>query len=250
MPDANPPLLAVAGVAAGYGRTKIITGIDLTVHPGSFTAILGANGSGRSTLLRAISGQIPILAGTIRIAGIDLATAPEHAKRQFGYAVDPADLPPDLTGQQYLELIGSIRGCHPHAWPRDDLITTLQFGPWLRTNISAYSLGTRMKLSLMGALLGTPPLLLLDEALNGLDPLILARIRRLLAELCAAGHGLVMSTHMLATIGTTCTEMIMIESGRVAHRWTAPMIAAAGPAGLETMVVATLEGAVKPSVLF
>lgn len=241
MADAEPALLTITGVAAGYGRTQTIKNINFTVHPGDFVAIVGANGSGKSTLLRALSGQIPLMAGTITIAGHDLTRSPEPAKHQFGYAVDPADLPADLTGAQYLEMIASIRRCTARTWPLD-LIETLQFGPFLSQTIETYSLGTRMKLAIMGALLGTPPLLLLDEALNGLDPLILSRVRRLLADLCAAGHGIIMSTHMLGTIGAGCTAILMIEQGRITHRWTAPMIEAA-QGGLEAMVIASLEAA-------
>ncbi len=237
----EPPHLAASGITAGYHGRAMIRDINLVVQPGDFTVLLGANGSGKSTLMRALSGQLALHAGTIRLGGIDLATSPETAKRRLGYAVDAPDLPTTLTGAQYLDLIASIRRCNARDFPGGDLIETLHFTPWLNQPIATYSLGTRMKLSILGALLGTPSLIMLDESLNGLDPLILARTRSLLATLCAAGHGVILATHMLGTIGAHCTELIMIEAGRVAHRWTASTIAAAGPAGLETMVVETLE---------
>lgn len=243
MPGDNATLLMASAVSAGYRGVARVADIDLAVEPGDFLVLLGANGSGKSTLMRAVSGQISLLTGAVRIDGIDMASTPEAAKRSIGYAVEPYDLPETLTGAQYLDLIASIRGCSARDWPCDELDEVLQFRPWLRTTISAYSLGTRMKLSIMGALLGAPKLLLLDESLNGLDPLMLFRVRRIFAALCAKGHGVILSTHMVGTIGADCTGIVFLEHGRCRHRWTRREIDAAQgqPGGLEAMVIAALE---------
>jgi ABC-type multidrug transport system, ATPase component len=244
------PLLDARGIAAGYHGRRIIHGIDLTVRPGDFAVLLGANGSGKSTLMRALSGQIALHEGTVEFGGINLSTSPEAAKHRFGYAVEASDLPRTLTGTQYLDLIASIRRCPPRSFPpvpapHRTLIDALQFTFWLNQPIAAYSLGTSMKLSILGALLGTPDLIMLDESLNGLDPLILARTRRVLAALCAAGHGVILSTHMLGTIGNDCSEILFLGNGTCTHRWSRADIAAARqtPGGLDAMVVNALESA-------
>src|ERR1700712_2608274 len=103
MPEgATDELLSVRSVAAGYGTRPVLSDVDFTLNAGDFMGLLGPNGSGKSTLLRAISGQIPVAVGSVHLLGIDLAHQPEAAKRIFGYAVDPADLPASLTGTQYL----------------------------------------------------------------------------------------------------------------------------------------------------
>jgi len=240
-----PPHLAASGITAGYHGRAMIRDIDLVVQPGDLTVLLGANGSGKSTLMRALSGQLALQAGTLRLGGIDLAISPEAAKCRLGYAIDAPDLPTTLTGAQYLDLIASIRRCNARDFPGGNLIETLHFTPWLHQTIATYSLGTRMKLSILGALLGAPGLIMLDESLNGLDPLILARTRRILAILCAAGHGVILATHMLGTIGVDCSEIIFLSGGTCAHRWTCADIVTArqSPGGLETMVVNALESA-------
>ncbi|MGC9270133.1 ATP-binding cassette domain-containing protein [Acidiphilium sp.] len=241
-------LLAASGVSAGYHGKAVIDRIDLTVAPGDFVVLLGANGSGKSTLMRALSGQIALLAGAVAIGGVDLASSPEQAKRGLGYAVEPQHLPDALTGAQYLELIASIRRCGTREFPGGDLVALVQIERWLREPILGYSLGTRMKLSILGALLGAPKLIMLDESLNGLDPLILALIRRVLAGLCAAGHGVILSTHMLGTIGDPCSEILFLESGRATHRWDRASVSAAqrSTGGLEAMVIAALESTAAP----
>ena len=237
------PLLQVEGLSAGYGRGLIISGIDLCVGAGEWLGLLGANGSGKSTFLRAISGQIPLMAGRVRIGGIDLAAAPEAAKRLFGYAVDDNDLPGGLTGQQYLELTASIRGCTPRSWFWPDLLDQLALAPWMQRPIAACSMGTRMKLSVAGAMLGMPPLLILDESLNGLDPVASYRLRRMLGTLVDSGRfGVVLSTHVIETIGAHCTNAVFLEAGTIAHSWSGPQFAdaAARPGGFEVLVMGAL----------
>jgi ABC-2 type transport system ATP-binding protein len=182
--------------------------------------LLGPNGSGKSTLLRAISGQIPVTTGGVHLLGIDLAREPEAAKRIFGYAVDPPDLPATLTGTQYLQMISSIRGCAAKDWFRADLIELLALGQWLEQRIGEYSYGTRMKLSLAAALLGNPPLIMLDESLNGLDPVIAWRVKRLLVEMVRTGrHAVLLSTHVLETVESLCSSAILLTDGKISARW-------------------------------
>ena len=240
-------LLAVSGLGAGYGRTRIVRDVDLVVEPGSWFGLLGANGSGKSTLLRAITGQIRLQDGQVLVGGIDMAKAPERAKRLIGYAVDGADLPEGLTGRQYLELVASIRGCRADCWPFGDIIEPLSLTRWIDARIGNCSLGTRMKISLAAALLNGPPLLILDESLNGLDPVANWRVRQILADLVRTGrHAVVLSTHMVETVAAACTDVIFLEDGQITHRWNIEQLRAAQeePGGFDGLVMRTLVQAV------
>jgi len=237
-------LLTVSGLGAGYGRTRIVSDVDLRVERGSWHGLLGANGSGKSTLLKAITGQIRLQEGQVLVGGIDMAVAPEQAKSLFGYAVDGADLPEGLTGEQYLGLVASIRGCRADDWPCGDIIAPLSLSRWMKARIGDCSLGTRMKISLAGALLSGPPLLILDESLNGLDPVANWRVRQILAELIRSGrHAVILSTHMVETVAASCTDVIFLEGGRITHRWGPEQLQAAQreAGGFEALVMRTLE---------
>jgi ABC-2 type transport system ATP-binding protein len=231
-----PILLQTAGISAGYGRTVVLREPGITLRAGEWLGLLGANGSGKSTLLRAITGQIPLQSGDITLAGTALGSAPERAKAAFGYAVDPSELPRGLTGRQYIRLTASIRGCHPAAWPHDDLPGLLALVPHLDKPMHSCSLGTQGKIAIAAALLGAPPLLILDEALNGLDPLVSIRLRRLLRAMTKTGrHAIILATHSLEQVAQDATTVLLLDDGAIKHSWTGADLAAARatPGGLE-----------------
>ena len=91
------------------------------------------------------------------------------------------------------------------------------------------------------AFLGAPSLLVLDESLNGLDPLSSWRLRQVLARMVQSGrHAAILSTHQIELLGSLCTDAVYVEAGRIAHRWTRIQLDAAGPGGVEAMVMAAV----------
>ena len=213
-------ILNVTGLSAGYGRKLIVSGVDIALRPGDILGLLGANGSGKSTLLKAISGQLPPFAGEVKIAGVSLAAAPEIAKARLGYAVESSDLPLNLTGRQYLELIASIRHCEALRWPCGDVIGRLGLAAWLDAPIGQYSLGTRAKISIAAALLGGPALLILDESLNGLDPLAAWEAKQMIAQLASTGrHAVIVSTHVVEAVPALCNRALFLAEGQIVQVW-------------------------------
>jgi ABC-2 type transport system ATP-binding protein len=246
MADSQTPILAATGLAAGYGGRPIVNGIDLTLRRGDILGLLGANGAGKSTLVKALTGQLPLLAGTVAINGIDIAAEPERAKAELGLAVDIGEVPLALTGRQYLELVASIRRCAADAWPDDDLLGILNLGRWIDHAIATYSLGTRMKISIAASLLGAPPLLIFDESLNGLDPVAAFNMKRLLTRLAASGkHAIILATHVVETIPILCTRAVFLAGGGIAKEWDREDLFASSraPGDFEAAVIAALGGA-------
>jgi ABC-2 type transport system ATP-binding protein len=239
----TPDVLCVQNVSAGYGGHRVIAGIDVTMRHGDILGLLGANGAGKSTLLKAITGQIRLQRGSVAIDGIDLAIAPEAAKAVLGLAIDVSELPTALAGQQYLELVASIRSCAANAWPCGDVIDRLGLATWLHRPIAEYSLGTRAKISIAAALLGGPPLLIFDESLNGLDPVAAWEVKRIILDLAATGrHGVIISTHVVETVPSLCNRAIFLAEGEVVESWDAQSLADASrsPGAFETTVMQAL----------
>ncbi|NLR97460.1 ABC transporter ATP-binding protein [Rhizobium sp. P38BS-XIX] len=237
-------VLRLSNLNVGYGGHLVIVGVDLLMQRGDIVGLLGANGSGKSTLIKAITGQLRPSAGEIVVDGIDLARTPERAKARFGLAVDVADLPQSLSGQQYLELVASLRSCPAADWPDSNLPARLGMSAWLDRPIGEYSLGTRAKISIAAALLGSPPLLIFDECLNGLDPLAAWEMKSLMMELAASGrHAVLISTHDLETVPRLCNRAVFLARGKVARSWEPDDLARMRPTpgAFEECVIGTLK---------
>lgn len=213
-------LLEIAGLRVEYTGTTALAGIDLAIEPGEFVALIGPNGCGKTSLLRGIAGVVPRAAGTVRIGGHDLTSAPQQARTCLGFAVDPASLPRLLAGRECLRLFAASRGLPAVPPSCLALAETLALASMLDRRVEGYSLGMRQKLGILLGLLGEPPLLLLDEPFNGLDPRSALALKRHLDGLVAAGHaGVLLATHVLDVAERHATRALLMVDGRLQHAW-------------------------------
>lgn len=238
--------LELHGLQHRYDEHAVLHGIDLQLMPGDFAALIGPNGSGKTTLLHCLSGLLRPSAGRVLIGGRDLAREPLAAKRALGFAVDPARLPPLLSGRECLRLFAGARGLDAIPEPTLALCATLSLEPMLDRRIGQYSLGTRQKLAIALGLLGEPPLLVLDEPLNGLDPLSAYALKRHLQQLARErGAAVLLATHSLDVAERFITRAALLVDGRLRRQWRADELDAirADPArSLEQSMVEALAG--------
>lgn len=237
-------LLQVSNLQLSFGSNQVLRGVDLSIARGQLMGLVGPNGSGKTSLIRAITGVLSANAGQIRIAGIDIGADSLAAKAQFGFAPDPARLPPSLTGRQALSVVAAARG--QGGVPEDLLELAGRLGalPWIDRRIESYSLGTRQKLAILIAMLGDPPLLVLDEVMNGLDPISSHELKLELIDRCERRHcGVLLATHGLEIAPTLLTDAVLLHEGRIRHRWGVEELGAwrhGDPGAFERAVVAAL----------
>ncbi|WP_363799901.1 ABC transporter ATP-binding protein [Lysobacter firmicutimachus] len=224
---AGDAMLQVEGVQHRYDEHAVLHGIDLVLRRGEFAALIGPNGSGKTTLLHCLAGLQRPSAGRVRIGGHDLARAPAAARGLLGFAVDPARLPPLLSGRECLRLFAGTRGLREVPAPTLALSELLNLGPMLDRRVGHYSLGTRQKLAIALGLLGEPPLLVLDEPLNGLDPLSAYALKRHLQDL-AHGRGttVLLATHSIDVAERFIDRALLLVDGRLRRDWTAQELVA------------------------
>jgi branched-chain amino acid transport system ATP-binding protein len=189
-PPATATMLDVSGVTAGYGRTMIVRDVSLAIGSGEIVAIVGRNGVGKTTLMQAIIGLLPLAKGSIALEGKTISSAPadERARLGIGYVPQGRGIFPGLTVEENLEMGELINARAGGTRPLD---IAFQYFPRLaerRTQrAGTLSGGEQAMLAIGRVLVGQPSLMLLDEPSEGLQPNLVQQIgddiRRINAEL-------------------------------------------------------------------
>lgn len=219
-------VLEVDALRVRRAASEVLKGIDSSIGEGEFVVLIGPNGCGKTTLLRAIAGILPLSAGCIRVAGFDVGKSPVQAKSNLGLGVDPAALPDLLTGNECLRLFASARGLNAVPATCLALAQDLDVARMLDRRIAAYSLGMRQKLGILLGLMGEPPLLLLDEPFNGLDPRSAITLKRHLRARVEQGCSVLIATHALDIAEQHAGQAWLMIDGRLCKRWDRAALAA------------------------
>ena len=172
-------MLDISGVTTGYGRTLIVRDVSLTIQPGEIVAIVGRNGVGKTTLMKAIIGLLPLTRGTISFAGTAVSALPANERAQLGMGYFPQGrgIFPSLTVEENLQMGELINARAGGVRPPD---IAFQYFPRLAERRSqragTLSGGEQAMLSIGRVLIGQPTLMLLDEPSEGLQPNLVQQI--------------------------------------------------------------------------
>jgi branched-chain amino acid transport system ATP-binding protein len=221
MPEAQaaaaPVMLTVEDVHVAYGDSHVVQGVSLSVGEGEVVALLGRNGVGKTTLMRAISGLTPARSGAIRYRQDDITHLPAHAIAARGVRLVPQGrrLFPSLEVREHLT-VGARPG--PRGW---DAARVLALFPRLRERLrhrgGKLSGGEQSMLATGRALVGNPALLLMDEPSEGLAPLLVQEMGRILGELRRAGASILLVEQNLAFALAVADRVYLMSKGRIVH---------------------------------
>jgi osmoprotectant transport system ATP-binding protein len=213
-------MIRLSGVAKSYGAVPVVEGLDLHVAEGAFCALIGASGSGKSTILRMINRLIEPDAGTIRFAGQDVtAFAPEALRRRMGYVIQSVGLFPHWTVAGNIAAVPAMLG-----WDRariasrvEALLALLRLDPKLATAYpQALSGGQAQRVGVARALAADPDVLLMDEPFGALDPITRAALQGELTRIHReTGKTIVFVTHDMDEALLLATQVVVLEGGRV-----------------------------------
>ncbi len=210
-------LIEVDQLTRRFPRCEALGGISFRVRRGEIAALLGPNGSGKTTTLRILSGFLAPSSGRVRVAGCDLQTHPLDARRRIGYLPESAPLPLDMRVAEYLAFRGRLRGLRGrHLTVRlREVADRCGLGDVWRRRLGSLSRGFRQRTGLADCLLHEPDVLLLDEPLAGLDPAQVQAVQEWLKE--AGRQGAVLfSTHVLSEVEPLCQQALILNAGRLA----------------------------------
>jgi len=210
------PLLEVRGLEAAYGASQVLFGVDLEVGAGEVVALLGRNGMGKTTTLRAVTGLTPPRAGSVRVAGAAVAGWPAHriARAGLGLVPEGRQVFPNLTVRE--NLLATARGT---GWSLETVVALFPPLASRSDNLgSQLSGGEQQMLAIGRALMTNPRLLILDEATEGLAPLVRAEIWRVIARLKREGLSILVVDKNLRALLRLADRHVILEKGRVV--WT------------------------------
>jgi ABC-2 type transport system ATP-binding protein len=209
-------MIEVEGLTKFYGEHLAVDGISFEVKKGEVVGFLGPNGSGKTTTMRILTGYLPPSTGTASIAGFDTMTASLDARRHIGYLPETVPLYTDMTVEDYLRFLGTIRGMRKDQLKRriDTAIERVKLGDYRKSFISKLSKGYRQRTGLAQAILHEPEVLILDEPTVGIDPIQVVETRQLIKEL-GKEQTLLLSTHILPEVSATCDRVIIINQGSI-----------------------------------
>lgn len=192
---------------------RAVDGVDFEVSPGVVLGLLGPNGAGKTTTMRMIMGLIAPTRGAAFVFGERVTAGAEVLARVGSFVEGPGFLP-HLTGRQNLHLYWRASGRigDPHL---DEVLEIAGLGSAIDRRVRTYSQGMRQRLGIAQAMLGLPDLLLLDEPTNGLDPPQIREMRTVVQQYAATGRTVIISSHLLAEVEQTCTDVIVMHRGRV-----------------------------------
>jgi ABC-2 type transport system ATP-binding protein len=204
-------------VVKTYGTHTALHGLDLSVPAGEIFGFIGPNGAGKTTTIKIIGGIMAPTAGSVEVAGIDMARDPVAAKQCIGFIPDRPYLYEKLTGLEFLQFTADVYGVPQDVYEVKalELLDMFALADWGEELIESYSHGMKQRLIMCAALLHDPQVLVVDEPMVGLDPVAIRMVKNLFRDLAAKGVTVFMSTHTLAVAEDICDRIGIIHRGRL-----------------------------------
>ncbi len=236
-------MIRIEGLVKRYGTAEALKGLSFDVPKGQVVGFLGPNGAGKSTTMRILAGSLTPTAGRALVGGLDVATESVAARRLIGYLPENNPLYEDLMVLDSLRFVAEARQVDKRR-RRDRIAAAVErcgLTQVLGKDISQLSKGYRQRVGLAQAIVHDPSVLILDEPTTGLDPNQIVEIRELIREL-GREKTVILSTHILSEVQSTCSRVLIIADGRLVADDSPERLTASGGEGTLHAVVASRDG--------
>ncbi|HEU4415423.1 MAG TPA: ABC transporter ATP-binding protein [Candidatus Angelobacter sp.] len=213
-------MLEARGLTKCYASIPAVNNVSFSIRPGEILGYLGPNGSGKSTTVKMITGLMEPTSGEVLFQGRNIKHDLPAFKKLLGYVPEEALLYPYLTGWEYLEFVGILRGMEQAALRKkaDALLELFLLFPSRHASIASYSKGMRQRILLIAALMHDPEVLVFDEPLSGLDVSSAMIFRQLVKSLGERGKVIFYCSHVLEVVEKLCSHLVILHKGNlVAH---------------------------------
>ena len=233
----EPFALEASGVCKRYGDREALRGVDLFARPGQLHGLLGPNGAGKTTLMRVALGLVRCDAGAVHLLGRGMNSTRGPLPDGVAGFVEAPTFYPYLSGRRNLALLARLDGTRESGGQKgvDDVLAQVGLAARADATVSGYSAGMRQRLGLAAALLRRPRLLFLDEPTSSLDPAGARDVRLLARRLADDGAAVVLSSHDMDEVEELCTELTVIDCGRVVFAGTVDKLRQLAPGAVHQL---------------
>ena len=210
-------MLQLQNLSKIYRGIPAIENVNLSIGGGEIVGYLGPNGAGKSTTVKIITGVLRPSDGRVLFEGKDIRDDMVHFRKVLGYVPEEAQLYTYLSGMEYLQLVGRLRGMGEKLieLKANRLLRILSLASWRHSPISIYSKGMKQRVLIAAALMHDPKLLVFDEPLSGLDVVSSRLFKDLLQGLAAEGKAILYISHVLEVVEQVCDRVVVIGKGRI-----------------------------------
>ncbi len=233
-------MIAAEHLKKSFGDVAAVRDVTLRAEDGQITALLGANGAGKTTSLRMIYALVTPQQGRVMIDGINPVEEPLVARKRIGVLPDARGLYTRLTARENIEYFGRLHGMNEGDLKSrtDELIERLGITRFADRKTEGFSQGQRVKVALARSIVHDPQNIMLDEPTNGLDVMSTRAVRRFLRDERAKGKCILFSSHVMQEVSAVCDRIVIISDGVIkASGSEAEILQMTGEAQLEDAFV-------------
>jgi ABC-2 type transport system ATP-binding protein len=210
-------ILEAKDLVKTYGDVTAVDRVSLAVKEGALFGLLGPNGSGKTTMIKMLTGQTRPTGGSATVLGLDVEKNPVAVRDRVGIIPEQETPPSFLTAMEYLAFVGAVRKIPDLETKADYWFDLLEFRDKKNVLCKDLSRGTRQKLMFAQAFIHEPALALIDEPLINFDPIMQDLVKDYLAAYAKKGKTIFISTHILEVAEEICSEFAILHKGRLLH---------------------------------
>jgi ABC-2 type transport system ATP-binding protein len=210
-------VLEARDLSKTFGDVQAVDHVNLTVEEGALFGLLGPNGSGKTTMIKMLTGQTRPTGGTATVLGIDALADPVGVRGRVGIIPEQETPPSFLTAMEYLQFVAAVRKIPEIETKADWWFEFLDFADKKNVLCKDLSRGTRQKLMFTQAFIHEPALALIDEPLINFDPIMQDLVKDYLADYVKKGRTIFISTHILEVAEEICSGFAILHKGNLLH---------------------------------
>ncbi|MEN8789873.1 MAG: ABC transporter ATP-binding protein [Flavobacteriaceae bacterium] len=209
-------MISVEGLQKKFGKNSVLKGIDLHIEKPGIYAILGPNGSGKTTVIKSILGMVLPSGGQIEVLGQNISKKWKY-RREINYLPQIANFPGNLKVGELFNMIKDLRRMPSEE---EQLIDLFGLQPFLKSKLANLSGGTKQKVNIVITLMFNGQILILDEPTTGLDPAALMVLKRIIKEEKAKGKVILITTHIMEFVEEMADEIVYLLEGKIYFQGT------------------------------